>query len=223
MNLSEQNLQNLGYAIVFCLVLVVFFGQAMNSLVGERGLIMKTEFVKSRDELVTLADNRTEGIKNALLVDTIGFIPVYFLLFTLMIWFLARQEFYGAKYLSLAAAVFAVATIFFDLSENLRIFEGLRENPVNEPLKVAFSATGKWLCFFITAAILSAAFWKPHYLTMTIAALLIAGSVIGLAALFLAKHELIQLSILPIILSLAVCGISFIFFPETAVRIFNQK
>jgi hypothetical protein len=223
MNLTQQNFQTLGFTIVFCLVLIVLFGQVMNSLAGEKGLILKTEFVKTREEFVSLVGDRTEGVKNALLVDTIGFIPVYFLLFALIIWFLGQQVSYGAKYLATAAMVFAVATIFFDFSENLKVFEALKENSAAVSLNIAASAIGKWLCFFVTTAILSVAFWKPHYLTIAIAVLLISGSLIGLAALLTAKHELIQIAILLPILGLAISGISFMLFPETLARIFNSK
>jgi|GEM_PF-5924871 len=242
MNFTPQNIQNLGFAIIFCLVLIVLFGQAMNSLAGEKGLILRTEFVKSKTKFLELIygkrnedamgnnqdenKSRAEGIKNALLVDTIGFIPVYFLLFTLMTWFLAQQQNYRSKYLAAAAAVFAVATVFFDLSENLKVFDVFSVNSP-ETLTIAGSAIGKWVCFYVTAAILSAAFWKPHYLTLIIAALLILGSITGLIVLFLvddeSKHEWMQYPTLMNILGLTVCGLAFIFFSETAEKIFNTK
>ncbi len=214
MNITQGQFQILGFAILFCVVLVVLFGQAMNSIVGEKGVILKTEFVKNKGELTELVGTRTEAVKTALLVDTIGFIPIYFLLFTLIIWFLAQQPSQLSKYAAVASGIFAVATIFFDLSENLRIFDGFRENPMSDPINVASSAFGKWFCFFITTAILSNAFWKPHYLTIIIALLLLVSSTVGLTALFLAKYEMIEFSILPAILGLTICGIGFIFFSD---------
>lgn len=223
MNLTQGQFQLLGFAILFCICLILLFGQAMNTIAGEKGVILKTEFVKTKKELADLVGTRTEGIKTALLVDTIGFIPVYFLLFTLIIWFLAQQGTQLSNYLAVVSGIFAVATIFFDLSENLRIFDGLRENPATDPINVASSAFGKWFCFFITALILSSVFWKPHYLTIIIASLLLLSSIVGLTALFLAKHELIPLSILPAILGLTICGISFTFFSANAEKVFNGK
>jgi hypothetical protein len=222
MNFTRQNFENFGFAIIFCLVLIVLFGQAMNSLSGEKGLILKTEFVKSLEDFKKLIGNRAEGVKNALLVDTIGFIPVYFLLFALMTWFLAQQQNSWSKYLAAAAAVFAIATIFFDLSENLKVLAALGENSP-ETLNIAGAAIGKWICFFVTVAILSGAFWKPHFLTVAVAALLILGSLTGLIVLFLAKHEWMQYAIGLNLLGLTICALGFLFFSETAVGIYNPK
>jgi hypothetical protein len=222
MNLTQGQFQTLGIAILFCVTLIVLFGQAMNSLVGEKGLILKTEFVKSKDELRGLVGTRTEGVKNALLVDTIGFIPVYFLLFTLIIWFLAQHT-GNLKYLAITAGISAIITIFFDLSENLKVFDGFSQNPIADPLDIASSAIGKWVGFFVTVAILSFAFLKPHYLTGIIAALLLLGSIIGLVALVLAKYELIQISVLSTIIGILIVGVSFTFWSAEVAKIFNQK
>jgi TRAP-type uncharacterized transport system fused permease subunit len=222
MNFTPQNFQTFGYAVIIFLVLIVALGAIMPWLAGKKGLIMDSEFVTSRKEFVEMVGENREGVKKALLVDTFAFVPVYFLLFMLMTWFLYRQESAWAKYLAMAALVLAVATIFFDLSENFKLLGALKEN-ASETLDAAGSATGKWVCFFVTALILSAAFWKPHLLTVIISAFLILGSIIGMIALFSGRHGLIQPSVLLSLSGLTVCGIYFIFFSGNAVKIFNSK
>jgi hypothetical protein len=221
MNPTQGQFQILGFAILFCVVLIAVFGTAMNSFVGEKGLLIKTEFVKDTTALERLVENKREDLKTALIVDTIGFIPIYFLLFTLLIWFLAQQGNSISKYAAIASGIFAVATIFFDLSENMNLYKCL-DGDFRGFESISSAAIGKWICFFITSAILSSAFWQPNWY-LIIASLFLLGATGGLVSLAAQKYTFIQYSTVPIILGTLIVGIGFTFFSVNAEKVFSAK
>jgi hypothetical protein len=225
MNVTQGQFQLLGFAILFCVVLVLAFSTAMNSFSGQEGLILKTEFVRNGEELIELVgkagSKEREGVKSALIVDTIGFVPIYFLLFMLMIWFLVQQSGIYSKHIALTAFLFAIATVVFDLSENLNLYKSLNGIEVKDRV-IFISAIGKWICFFLTAAILSSIFWQPNWF-LIIASLFLLGSILGFVSLALQKYELIQFSVSSIISGIIIVGVSFAFFSANAEKIFNGK
>jgi hypothetical protein len=230
MNLTQGQFQAIGFVILVCFVLILVFSTAMNSFAGRKGLVLETEFLKDELSLKKLVGDvgskERDGIRSALIVDTFGFIPIYFALFTLISWFLAQQNGSFSKYIALAGFFFAIVTVVFDLSENLNLYKSLGGSEIKDG-SIYLSAIGKWICFFITSAILSTVFWQPNWY-LIVAVLFLLGSIVGVIFLHLltidqSKIELFQIPTMLIVIGTFIVGIGFTFFSANAGKIFNAR
>jgi hypothetical protein len=234
MNITQGQFQFLGILLITCVILIIGLAVILGSFAPKQ-IGLKAEFVKNNEELDKLlarenGNDLRKNLKTSLLIDTFAFIPAYFLLFSLMIWFLSRQEFSWSKYTVISAIVLAVLTVGFDLSENFHLYKCLEKTSESFAI-ISWSAIGKWICFFGTTAIISIAFWRKHWIA-GIGILYLLSSIIGLILLYFVQKnppdndKITNLFQLPISLTITltlIVGAFFIFFSANAEKIFNEK
>jgi len=139
------------------------------------------------EEAVKLRRNQ----KTNLLLDY-GFIACYWALFLCIASVLARRGEGWAAWVALAAALFATGAAAFDVVENVRMARVIDAVSVKAG-DVASAGFLKWLCSFVTLALLSFTFFGRGRWFWVVGAvcLLIAGvGLVGLALIRSGVHEL---------------------------------
>lgn len=173
---------------------------------GFGGHVLALEFARTAGEVETILGdarhNNRSVMRRELYID-FGFIASYLVLYLLLAALLKRVT-RDLPLLTVLAIVGAVCTAGFDVLENVRALRALATPPSNlgdaTVAGILDASVIKWTFSFVTIALLSLAFPQGQRATNTLRALFMLTAVAGLVGL--AKHRLMWLSSIPLLLGL---------------------
>lgn len=177
--------------LVFGIIAAGVIGKKPSRLDGIRMPVLAMEFVESEDELHALigtprSQDAEDHKARAWLMKGIrfdyGFIALYWLLFVLIAWMLARRDGAWMPWLGAAAALAITGAALFDVVENVRMTRVI-ETVQLAGNDVAFAGFSKWLLSFVAIGLLSFAFFGQGGWIWWIGLVCVAITAVGVAGL----------------------------------------
>lgn len=220
MNISENQVQLFGLAMIFYVVVALGFSLFFEHFTGEAKEKLNSplltfgiaEQVKSDNEVLKDYPAMREKVKTFLLMDTYAFVPLYFGFLLLMSYFLSHGSFQWAKYAALAVVFCAIVGAAADWTENLYSYKALESAASVNAAVISTAAYAKWIFIFAAIGISSAFFWRSGGWQIA-AGLLLLSSAVGLVGLFFHHqyNQLVNFSLITQLLIVIIVGILFQF------------
>jgi hypothetical protein len=184
-NISEAQLQSVGLAMIFVVVVAAGLSVTEGHLTKDTLYDSRSTFaltMASDDKQVRCITRGRPELENDVqtffILDSFAFVPLYFSYFLLLSWLLWRSPIAHAKALAITAIIFTFLTAIADQAENYLAYRTLG----GDFLAIYPASYMKWGASFITTGILSIIFWHGRWRVATV--LLAMGILVGMAAFF---------------------------------------
>lgn len=192
---EKLNLALIGKALIAGFLAVIAFSVYFGELTGatrDFAPMIELEFVsdgKTLGEVISKLGNYVGGMKRALWLDSLGFVPLYCGFLLILSVLLKRRRHKWATAASACAALCAIFAAIADLAENYYSLFALNQTGGNLDRAaewISFAAHSKWTLIFAALAILALIFWRSDWRNLwNIAALLmVLGAIIGIIGTF---------------------------------------